>query len=173
MDCAMRWVIMRKSTLSNVMIAVGIDPGTIRMGWAVLRYEGSAVALLECGCFKESSKISLPQRLAGFHRNLCALMERYKPSVVCLEKAFVGTNAASALSLGCARGTIMVVAELYGARVQEHAPNAIKKNLTGRGRATKEDIVATVERFFGVKAGEDAADAVAIAFTATPPLLVG
>jgi len=148
------------------MIALGIDPGTIKMGWAVMRHEGSTVTLLECGCFKEKPTNTMPKRLAGMHRNLCALMEKYHPNIVCLEKAFVGVNAASALSLGCARGVIMVVTELYGSTLQQRSPSMAKKSLTGRGRATKEDMIQTVHRFFGVHASEDAADAVALAFSA-------
>jgi crossover junction endodeoxyribonuclease RuvC len=148
------------------MIALGIDPGTIKMGWAVMCHKGNAVTLLDCGLFKEKASSPMPKRLLGMHNNLCAAMKKYRPDVVCLEKAFVGINAASALSLGCARGIVMMVAESLGAILQEQAPNGAKKNLTGRGHATKEDMIQAVHRFFGVNVDEDVADAVAMAFSA-------
>jgi crossover junction endodeoxyribonuclease RuvC len=148
------------------MIALGIDPGTIKMGWAVMCHKGNTVTLVDCGLFKEAASGTMPKRLLSMHNNLCAVMKRYGPDIVCLEKAFVGINAASALSLGCARGIVMMVAEAHNAIVQEKSPNAAKKNLTGRGHATKEDMMQTVHRFFGVNVSEDVADAVAMAFSA-------
>lgn len=148
------------------MVVLGIDPGTVKMGWAVMRHDGGHVTLLECGCFKEKASKSMPQRLAGMYRNLCSIMVQYSPDLVCLEKAFVGENPASALSLGCVRGVVMIASEMHEATLQERSPNTAKKGLTGFGNATKEDVMCTVHRFFGRRANEDAADAVALAFSA-------
>jgi crossover junction endodeoxyribonuclease RuvC len=145
---------------------LGIDPGTIKMGWAIMQHQGSNVSLLECGCFKEKTTMAMSRRLLSMHYHLCDVVKKYKPDVVCIEKAFVGVNAASALSLGCARGVVMVVAEMCGARIQERSASAAKKGLTGKGRATKEEVIQAVNRFFSIQAGEDAADAVAMAFSA-------
>jgi crossover junction endodeoxyribonuclease RuvC len=148
------------------MIVIGIDPGTIQMGWAIMRHDGGSVHIIDCGCWVASAKKPMAQRLQMMYCHLCRVIEQHSPHIVCLEKAFVGANAASALSLGCARGIVLLAAAQNDMTVQEIAPNSAKKNLTGRGHATKEDMIHTVQCLFGMTVNADAADAVALALSA-------
>ena len=91
-------------------------------------------------------------------------MERFKPSCLVIEKVFVAKNPSSALTLGYARGIAMMTAALYESDIQEYAATTVKQRLTGHGHASKEQMVAMIERLFRVSLSHDIADAVALAF---------
>ncbi len=91
-------------------------------------------------------------------------MERFKPSCLVIEKVFVAKNPSSALTLGYARGIAMMTAALYESDIQEYAATTVKQRLTGHGHASKDQMVAMIERLFRVSLSHDIADAVALAF---------
>ena len=145
------------------MIVMGIDPGTRCMGWAVIEKQDRSLLLKECGAISSSSR-SVSERLVHIHKTLSTIMERFKPSCLVIEKVFVAKNPSSALTLGYARGIAMMTAALYESDIQEYAATTVKKRLTGYGHASKEQMVAMIERLFRVSLPHDVADAVALAF---------
>ena len=158
-------------------VLLGIDPGTAVTGFGVVAVdERRRVELVECGVIRTSSGAPLQERLLEIHEGVAGLVARYSPAVMSLETAFQGKNARSALTLGQARGAIIVAGARCGVEVAEYAPRAIKKAVVGTGAATKEQVAYMVRRHLRLRADpapSDAADGVAAAlchaFPGPPP----
>jgi crossover junction endodeoxyribonuclease RuvC len=149
------------------MIVLGVDPGTIRTGYAFLERRGERIRVLEYGVIRNPDGSPLPLRLEKIHRELRALMETYRPGHLALESIFHAKFARSALILGHARGAVMVAAQSLGVPVSEYAPSLVKKATVGKGNATKERVAVLIQSHLHLKAPptpSDAADALAIAF---------
>lgn len=146
---------------------LGIDPGTVCVGYAVLEYRGRPQRLhyLECGVVRPPRSLDVPARIAEIATELTEVIEEFKPNALALEMAFYGKNAASALKLGQARGAIMLLAAQHGLTTHEYAPSTIKQQVVGHGRATKTQVQARVQLVLALQRtpSSDAADALAIA----------
>lgn len=145
---------------------LGVDPGTRTVGYAVVDC-GSTTGptYVECGVLRARPNPDMALRLLGIAEDLAEVMREFRPSVVAIEKAFHGRNAASALKLGQARGALMLLAGQHDLPVFEYAPASIKQAVVGHGRATKAQIQARVQLLFRLSCTPtvDAADALAIA----------
>lgn len=148
-------------------VLLGIDPGTAATGFGVVEVDSRRRArLIECGVIRTSPGADLADRLLEIHEEVAALIARFSPAVLSLESAFYGKNVRSALTLGQARGAIIVAAARSGVDVAEYAPRAIKKAVVGTGSATKEQVAYMVRRHLRLRtdpAPSDAADGVAAA----------
>lgn len=146
------------------MRVIGIDPGLRRMGWGVVDVAGSRVTHVGNDVCASSGK-DLAKRLCSLHEQLTDVMARFQPETSAVEKTFVNKDAAGTLKLGQARGIAMLVPAQAGIEVAEYAPNTVKKVVVGVGHAEKHQVEHMVKlQLPGVKiAGEDAADALAIA----------
>ena len=146
---------------------LGIDPGTAATGFGVVEVDSRRTAkLIECGVIRTSPGADLADRLLEIHEEVGALIERFSPAVLSLESAFQGKNVRSALTLGQARGAIIVAAGRCGVEVAEYAPREIKKAVVGTGSATKDQVAYMVRRHLRLRtdpAPSDAADGVAAA----------
>jgi len=158
---------------------LGIDPGTAVTGYGVVaRRGGGAVSLVECGVIRTSSGEPLPARIREIYEGVVELIERHEPVAMCVEEVYHGKNARTALTLGHARGAIMLAATLRGVPVSEYTAVEIKKAVTGTGRATKDQVGFMVQQQLRLKAPPapaDAADGVAAALchwlmSAFPPV---
>jgi crossover junction endodeoxyribonuclease RuvC len=135
---------------------IGIDPGTAACGYAIVRGRGN--------------------RLVRIYDGVTQLIEDYRPDAVALEESFVGADARTALSVGQARGAILVACELAGVEAVEYAPAHVKQAVCGYGRAEKAQVQRMVQAILGLKALPEphhAADALAVAIchALAPPLL--
>ncbi len=148
-------------------IVLGIDPGTAVTGYGVVAREGGgAVALVECGVIRTSSGRPLADRIREIFAEVDGLILRFQPSSLAVEDVFQGKNVRSALSLGHARGAILLAGSLRDLRIAEYTPTQIKKAVVGSGRATKEQVAFMVQKQLRLKsppAPADAADGVAAA----------
>ncbi len=148
-------------------VLLGIDPGTAATGFGVVAVDSRRGAkLIECGVIRTSPGASLPDRLLEIHEEVAALIARFSPAALALESAFYGKNVRSALTLGQARGAIIVAAGRHGVEVAEYAPRAIKKAVVGTGSATKDQVAYMVRRHLRLRTDpkpSDAADGVAAA----------
>lgn len=148
-------------------VLLGIDPGTAATGFGVVAVDSRRSAkLIECGVIRTSPGADLADRLLEIHEEVAELIERFSPVALSLESAFYGKNVRSALTLGQARGAIIVAAARGGVEVAEYAPRAIKKAVVGTGSATKEQVAYMVRRHLRLltdPAPSDAADGVAAA----------
>jgi crossover junction endodeoxyribonuclease RuvC len=126
------------------MIVVGIDPGSLRTGWGVVQRDGQRLRAAGLGVIRPGARLPLERRLAAIHAELVAILQSYAPDCVAIETVFHGVNTRALVTLGEARGVVMAVAGARAAQLVELAPAAIKKAVTGRGQATKEQVAHMV-----------------------------
>lgn len=146
---------------------LGIDPGTALTGFGMVEaIQGGRPKLVECGVIRTSPGAPLPERIQEIYESVTGLVERHRPEAAAVETVFQGRNARSALTLGHARGAILLALSLQGVQIAEYAPAEIKKAVAGHGRATKDQVAFMVCRHLRLKEApepSDAADAVAAA----------
>ena len=148
-------------------IVLGIDPGTAITGYGVVsRGDDGAVALLECGVIRTSAGEALPDRIREIFLGIQEVIQRFNPSSVAVEDVFQGKNVRSALTLGHARGAILLAAALQDLDIAQYSPREIKKVVVGTGSATKDQVGYMVQQHLRLKSPPtpaDAADGVAAA----------
>jgi crossover junction endodeoxyribonuclease RuvC len=149
------------------MIVIGIDPGTLHLGWGVLRGEGNRVTHLGHGVIDAPSTHTLAERLVLLDRGLERILLDYRPSVGSVESLFFYKDAQSAAKLGHARGVVLLNLARAGMLVVEYPPARVKSTIVGHGRAAKGQIVRMMRTLLtlDVEPREDAADALALALT--------
>jgi crossover junction endodeoxyribonuclease RuvC len=152
---------------SELVVVLGIDPGTAVTGYGVVtRARGGAVALRECGVIKTSPTQPLFERIRDIYDATVELIARHGPVAVSVEDVFQGKNVQSALKLGHARGAILLAAAHANVALAEYAPREIKKAVVGNGNATKDQVGFMVQQQLRLKSAPspaDAADGVAAA----------
>ncbi len=146
---------------------MGVDPGTAVTGYGVLSSEESgSLSLLECGVIRTSSGEPLPSRIREIFEGIQEIIDQFHPEVVVVEDVFQGKNVRSALTLGHARGVILLAASLANLRIAEYSPREIKKAVVGNGSATKDQVGFMVTKHLRLAdppAPSDASDGVAAA----------
>lgn len=128
---------------------------------------GSAT-LVECGVVRTSPKDALADRLAAIFDGVTELIARHKPDALSVESIFYARNVRTTVTLGHARGVLLLAGARAGITIHEYPPAEIKKAITGTGGATKEQVqymVKTLLRLKTVPSPNDAADGVAAALT--------
>jgi crossover junction endodeoxyribonuclease RuvC len=147
------------------MIVVGIDPGTIRTGFGVVRKDGGRLLRLGSGTIRLDEKSPLETRLVPLAEQLDEVLTLYGPDEAAVEDLFFAKNAMSALKLGHARGVVLLTLARRGLPVVSLAPALVKRSIVGRGRATKDQVQKVVQAILGLEQipTEDEADALAIA----------
>lgn len=151
------------------MIVLGIDPGTARLGYGLLRKEGSKLLHLEHGCFETPKGMPQAERLYSLHASLGELIARSKPAMVGVEKLFFQKNVKTAMAVSEARGVILLAMQTGALPISEFTPMQVKMAVTGYGAADKRQVQEMVRRLFSLKEiprPDDAADALAIAYCA-------
>lgn len=153
------------ATISRIVL--GIDPGTAVTGYGLVERTGPGrVRLLECGVIRTPAARPLPARIRDIYEGVVELLERHAPSAVSVEDVFHGKNSRTALSLGHARGAILLAASLKDLEIAEYTAVEIKKAIAGTGRATKDQVGFMVQQHLRLKRAPtpaDAADGVAAA----------
>jgi crossover junction endodeoxyribonuclease RuvC len=149
------------------MLVIGIDPGTLHLGWGVLRGEGNRVTHIGHGVIDAPASQTLAERLVLIDRGLEELIAKFRPSVGSVESLFFHKDAQSAAKLGHARGVVLLNLARAGLHVAEYPPARVKSTVTGNGRAEKGQVVRMMRTLLGLSADprEDAADALALALT--------
>ena len=150
-------------------LALGIDPGIATTGYGLVRLtrDGELVAV-SFGIISTPKDSSAPARLEILFDQLKALLKKYKPDTAAVEKLFFQSNVKTALSVGQARGVIMLCLQKAGIEPFEYTPNEIKQAVAGYGGADKrqvQDMVRALLQLDSIPKPDDAADALAIAIT--------
>lgn len=149
------------------MIVLGVDPGTQVTGYGVVSGASSAsMALIECGVIRTQAREPLPARLKEIHDGIAELLARHRPDVLSIEDVFYARNVRTTVTLGHARGVILLAGQQAGVRVHEMSPAEIKKSVVGSGAATKEQVQFMLTRLLRLKSvprPSDAADGIAAA----------
>ena len=150
-------------------LVLGIDPGTAVTGFGVVALDGRVTTLVECGVIRTNARDPLPKRLHEVHQGMVELIARHRPDTISIEDVFYAKNVRTTVVLGHARGVILLAGQQAGLSIREYPPSEIKKAITGRGSATKEQVQFMVTRLLRLKSAPqpaDAADGVAAALCA-------
>ncbi len=158
------------------MKVLGIDPGTAACGYGVVHESGGRIRALDHGWWQTPARERPELRLKTIFDGVQALIAEHAPDAVALEESFVGADARTALSVGQARGAVLVAAATAGIECTEYAPARVKQAVCGYGRAEKEQVSRMVKAILGLDAPptpNHAADALAVAIchALAPPLL--
>ncbi len=147
-------------------IIVGIDPGTVVMGYAVIRCEGNRISLLVMDNLRMSWKQDVFERLEKIFTTIDQIIIQYRPAHFAIEAPFYGKNVQSMLKLGRAQGVAIACAMKHQLAVMEYSPKKVKQAITGSGNADKEKVWSMLQRITGLTEkpkGFDASDALAVA----------
>ncbi len=152
---------------NSQMIAIGIDPGTINLGWGVVQSQGNRLRHLAHGVIRVKADAPLSARLVRIFDDLDSVLEEFRPELGSVEGMFFDKNAQSAAKLGHARGVVLLCLERRAIPLREHPPARVKRTLTGNGRAEKRQVAQIVSAILGldVLPPADASDALALAMT--------
>ena len=158
------------------MKVVGIDPGTAACGYGIVRESGGRLKAISHGCWHTPAGQDQALRLKTIYDGVAGLIAEHEPDAVALEESYVGADARIALSVGQARGAVLVAAAAAGVECAEYAPARVKQSVCGYGRADKAQVgrmVKTILALPAVPTPNHAADALAVAIchALAPPLL--
>jgi len=145
---------------------LGIDPGTAACGFGIVQTSDGRLKAVEFGWWQTSPRDAPELRLKRIHDEVAELIARHEPTAVALEESYVGADARIALSVGQARGAVLVAAASAGVECAEYAPARVKQTVCGYGRAEKGQMQRMVKLILGLDAEPDSsheADALAVA----------
>lgn len=151
------------------MRVLGIDPGTATTGFGLVEgAQGNAdgLRLIDYGTVRTAPPTPMPERLAELYEGLVTLIAELKPDAMAVEELFFSTNVSTAISVGQARGVVLLAGARAGIVVAEYKPMAVKLALTGYGAADKRQVQDMLVHTLGLDRPprpDDAADAIAIA----------
>jgi len=151
------------------MIILGIDPGTARLGYGLIKIEKNKSRLIGFGCLETAKGQNPDQRLKILYDGLIAVMKKHKPDRLAIEKIFFFKNSKTVISVAQARGVAILAAANLSLPVCEFTPLEIKQAITGYGRAEKQQVQKMIKALLSLKEipkPDDAADALAVAICA-------
>jgi crossover junction endodeoxyribonuclease RuvC len=155
---------------------LGIDPGTAACGYGLVHQSDGRLRAICHGWWKTTAAERLELRLRTIFDGVQELIAQHGPDVVALEESYVGADARIALSVGQARGAILVAAASVGVECVEYAPSRVKQSVCGYGQADKKQVAQMVKAILGLAEppkSNHASDALAVAIChiTAPPLL--
>jgi crossover junction endodeoxyribonuclease RuvC len=155
---------------------IGIDPGTASCGYGIVHASDGRLRAIDHGWWTTAAGERPELRLKTIFDAVAELIEAHRPDAVVLEESFVGADARIALSVGQARGAVMVAAANAGVECAEYSPARVKQTVCGYGRAEKQQVQKMVKAILSLQAAPTpthAADALAVAIchALAPPLL--
>ena len=149
------------------MRVIGIDPGTGRMGFAILDLDKhNKITLVDCGIIETSKDNTEAYRLKEIYKDLSQILHKYKPNIGSVEKLFFFRNTTTVIPVAQARGVIIERLYEYKCQIFEYTPLEVKQIITGNGKADKKQLESFVMRQLGITKKirpDDAVDAIAIA----------
>ncbi len=147
-------------------IILGIDPGSLLMGYALLRADKQQPHVLLMDVLKLSQEKDIYARLHLIHEKVSELIRLYRPSSFAIEAPFFGKNVQSMLKLGRAQGVAIAAAMQAGIGVTEYSPKKVKQSITGNGNASKEQVWRMLKTILQIDEQPryfDASDALSVA----------
>lgn len=152
------------------MLALGIDPGTAICGYGFVESKGSRLIPRAYGSIFTTPNMKMEDRLLKIHTELDALIKKYQPDVMGVERLFFNRNVTTAIPVGQARGVVLLAAAQNNLRLVERTPMQIKQDVTGYGKATKQQVIYMVTKLLHLPEPpkpDDTADALAVAICTT------
>ncbi|MGQ0766934.1 MAG: crossover junction endodeoxyribonuclease RuvC [Gemmatimonadota bacterium] len=153
------------------MLVLGIDPGTAVTGYGVVSCErpgGGPMHLVECGVIRTRPGNPLAGRLREIGDSLDEILTRHRPDILAVEDVFYSRNVRTTVTLGHARGVVLLCGDRAGVEIREYPPAVVKKAVVGTGSATKEQVQFMLTRLLRLRSAPsptDASDGVAVAVT--------
>ena len=150
------------------MRIIGIDPGTATTGFGIIENEHGSLRYIDAGVIITPPTDSMPQRLVTLHAELAQVIAETNPDEAAVEQLFFATNVTTAISVGQARGVILLALAQAGLIAYEYTPMQIKQAVSGYGGAKKlqiQQMVKTLLKLPQLPRPDDAADGLAIAIT--------
>ena len=152
--------------MSTDKVILGIDPGTVVMGYGLIHVKGSKMSVLAMGIIKLDKMKDHPTRLKKIFDRTVEIIREYHPDEMAIEAPFFGKNVQSMLKLGRAQGVAIAAALSQNIPISEYSPKKIKQSITGNGNASKEQVCGMLENLLQSKMDElplDATDGLAAA----------
>lgn len=150
---------------SRAEVVLGIDPGTALLGYGIVEAtDGPTVR--DFGCLETTPELAMPNRLLLLYDGLREVIDRWRPDVMVVEELFFARNVTTALTVGQARGIVLLAAAQHHLPVAEYKPSQVKQAVSGYGKAGKSQMQEIVRLLLGldeVPYPDDAADALAVA----------
>ena len=150
------------------MRILGLDPGTATTGYGIVDADGGELTAVTYGVIKTPAKMDMPQRLQIIQQELQQLLDEYEPETVGIEEVFFGRNVTTAITVGQARGVLLLTLANAGLPIGEYSPPKIKDAVTGYGKADKAQVQLMVRNLLDLEETprpDDAADGLAVAIT--------
>jgi crossover junction endodeoxyribonuclease RuvC len=147
-------------------IILGIDPGTLIMGYGLIAINGQQITLIDIGVLKPGQVRDGYKKLQLIFNTVSGLITKYQPTDFAIEAPFFGKNVQSMLKLGRAQGVAIAAAMRHGLAVTEYSPKKVKQSVTGNGNAGKEQVMKMLQTLLSFKENPrhlDATDALAVA----------
>jgi crossover junction endodeoxyribonuclease RuvC len=144
---------------------IGVDPGSRYTGYGIVEGDGFVLKYIHHGTLKLPAAKPLFERLIIIFEQLKASITEFGPEFMAVEEVFFAKNVKSALSLGQARGAVILAGVSSGLSIHEYSALSIKQSVAGYGRAAKEQVTGMVQRLLGIEGcvEPNAADALAVA----------
>jgi crossover junction endodeoxyribonuclease RuvC len=159
--------------VSSPRIIIGVDPGTLVTGYAIVCISTEGLKPLDFGCIRPPKQYLLSHRYHVIFQDLSHLIQTHNATEMAIETPFVQRNVQSALKLGSALGCAIIAAKEHGLHVYGYSPRQVKQGVAGLGGATKADVEAVVRSYLNLRSARlspDASDALSIAmFHANQP----
>lgn len=155
--------------VNKPVIFLGLDPGTTRIGYGLVKKEGGKLSLLDCGAI-EIKKPSASERLVFLEKRLAQIIKARRPGVAGVEKLYFAKNKKTALGVAEARGVMLLTLGRLKIPILEFDPTDIKRTVAGDGHCDKRTLAKMVCLTLGIKnipGPDDISDAVAIAIRAS------
>lgn len=150
------------------MRILGLDPGTATTGYGIVDVAEGEFTAVTYGIIKTPASLPMPQRLQQIQQELQQLLDEYKPDTVGIEEVFFGRNVTTAITVGQARGVLLLTIANAGLPIGEYSPPKIKDAVTGYGKADKAQVQLMVRNLLDLEETprpDDAADGLAVAIT--------
>lgn len=150
------------------MRILGIDPGIGRTGWGIIEAAKVKPIVVAYGCIETFKEQSAEERLEILYTELQNIMAEYAPDALSVEELFFNKNVSTALTVGQARGVVLLAAVQHKILVTSYTPLEVKMAVTGYGRADKQQIGQMMKGILNLSSipkPDDTADALAIALT--------
>lgn len=140
-------------------IILGIDPGTMVMGYSLILQKDKHLSLLRMGVLKLKQYDNQALKLKKIFERVLEIIDEYHPDELAIEAPFYGKNVQSMLKLGRAQGVAMAAALYRNIPIFEYSPRKIKQSITGNGAASKEQVALMLQKIIQFEQLPDFLDA--------------
>jgi crossover junction endodeoxyribonuclease RuvC len=150
------------------MRILGLDPGTATTGYGIIDVVEGEPHVVTFGVIRTDPQQEMARRLQAIYEALCALLDAYRPDAAAIEEVFFGRNITTAITVGQARGVLILALANAGVPIEEYSPPKIKDAVTGYGKADKHQVQLMVRNLLHLEETprpDDAADGLAVALT--------